>query len=445
MCGIAMVVNSTFGNRFHSSKLNDLFGDMMLASAVRGVDATGLFQVDVAGDVWYAKYAKPSGQAMSISNMYGVAKDVDAAAITVGHVRHATVGSSSDDGNSHPFIGYKEDTNKNYIIGVHNGTLWGWESMDTHSQHTTDSSWAISHIAQLGAAAFGDFFGAFAIVWHDTSHPDKVFIARNNDRPFHIARTKNGRSIIGCSEAKMLDWLADRNGLELDDSAIYSVDSGYIWSIDTSKEQLTFTMEEEIELNSSYSSYKNPRVVTAPPPPAITIKAGGDACSIPFTQPADITPWGEDEDKITVVAAVKSALRAARYNTVTNNEEDEDTPIDAGASDEILMRAKDAWFSTTGLELADKKRAEYDGSFGSIVMFDPVDYDNLKDSVVGEITYPTFYKRPITYVENVSPSEWSQIKNAPRHMVVVGLRYFNAEKEYIVTNLNDEGVRHLMV
>lgn len=433
MCGIAMVVNSGFGHRYHSPKLNDTFADLMLASAVRGTDATGMFQLDSTNRLWWDKYAMASGVALQVPSVKQFVSDVDSCSVTVGHVRHATVGDSADDQNSHPFLSSREDNS--YVIGVHNGTLYGWESMDMYNQHTTDSSWAISHIAQEGAEAFKDFFGAFAIVWHDSRHPGKLFIARNNERPFHIARTKNKRTIIGCSEGRMLDWIAERNGIELEDGNIYSIDSGYIWSIDTTQEELSITMEEEIEINS-WTSRSRPRTQATAVVPHTNLTPA--SCEV------DITPWKEDTGKNRVVEAVKLALKKARMTVLSaEEEEDADTPIDGGDSDEILVRAQDGWFSTAGVELNDKKRAEYDGSFGSVVTFDPVSYDSFRDSVIGEIVKPEFYKRPLTYVENVSPLEWEQLRDTQRHMVVVGVRYFDKEKEYIVTPLNDEGVRAL--
>lgn len=433
MCGIMFVVNSMYRkNAQHSIKQNALFADMLLAGAVRGTDSTGVFQIAPDETVWYGKVAQPSGSAIKDETISALIEDVRKSPITVGHVRAATAGSVND-ANAHPFIGQRRNEGKDYIIGVHNGTLWGWETLDQYNIHDVDSSWAIQEIATRGVKAFEDFYGAYAMLWYDTEHPGKLFIARNNERPLYIARSKDKETIIGCSEPGMLQWLASRNSIDLEEDEPYSVDSGFLFSIDSGEEHLSIALVEELpEAYTGTTSYHRTTTTTM---------------SVPFT-PAPLAPIPYDNPtKTGVIEAVKEALRFARYEVVVpqqGDEDDMDTPFEMGP-DEILLRAKDDWFSTGNLHQDDVKRAMHDGSYGSIVVFDAVDYDTYTDSVVGEIVSPAFYKRPLTYIEDVSPFEWGELENRQHTMVVAGVKWFNNEKEYIVVPLNEKGQEAIAV
>ena len=68
----------------------------------------------------------------------------------VGHVRHATAGSVTDD-NAHPFV-VQGKTGE--VVGVHNGSLTGWRPTTGTSPHEVDSEWALKLIADKGVDAF---------------------------------------------------------------------------------------------------------------------------------------------------------------------------------------------------------------------------------------------------------------------------------------------------
>jgi hypothetical protein len=58
--------------------------------------------------------------------------------------------------------------------------------------------------------------GAFALVWYDDIDESLNF-ARNNDRTLFLATIKNSQSILYASEKGMIEWLAQRNSIEIDE------------------------------------------------------------------------------------------------------------------------------------------------------------------------------------------------------------------------------------
>lgn len=441
MCGITFIVHSN-KSKYRAVKYNKLFEDMLIAGAVRGVDSTGVFQVGRDDRVWFGKQAQPSAIAVSDSHIANIIKDVNNSPINVGHVRAATAGSVTDI-NAHPFIATKDNGEKDYIIGVHNGTLYGWEHDDVNNEHDVDSSWAFSVLADKGVEGISQFYGAYALVWYDTESPGKLFIARNDERSLHLAVSKDGETIIGASEAGMLSWIAERNDIELAEGEVWSVNSGYLFSIDTNEEKLSVKLEQPLPA-CGWSTSRTTNTPHAQLPLSPTTY--GDIDTIPW--PADRvqapTPVvSYNYGKVKLVEAVKDCLRQARYKPASacadqSSATADDGPIEMGPV-ERLQHARPEWYDGTVATTDDMRRAMWDGSHGTIVMFESVDYDTFTDSIVGEILSPEVFKRPIAYLTEVAPYEYNQYENKMQPMVVVGLRYFQNEKEYIVVPLNDKG------
>lgn len=423
MCGISAVFNSKHANApRRSNKYSDLFKDMLIAGAVRGTDSTGAFQITDTGAVYWGKAAQASGVAASSDSLSGIIEDVHNCSINVGHVRAATAGKVVDN-NAHPFIGHKDNDTKDYIIGVHNGTLYGWEWYDKFNSHEVDSSWAFSELAAHGVDAFADFYGAYAMVWYDTEHKDRVWMARNDERPLHIARSKDKSSIVVASEAGMLQWLCQRNSIDIGE--VYSLDDGYLFSVDVSQLALEVKLERALpeatwtQTPSATPSYVQQDYLPALPSPT-----------------APITNYA----KMTTIADVKESLRLARYRLVDESltAVEDDGPIELGPTERIT-RAEDGWYDSSSTRDDDMKRAMWDGSYGTIVMYEGVDYDTFTDCVVGEITSPSMYNLPIAYIKDLDKEEASAFVNSTTPMVVVGMRYFMNEAEYIVVPLNEKG------
>lgn len=437
MCGISFVIHSNHQTTgFRSIKYTQLFEDMLVAGAVRGTDSTGCFQITRDNKVFYGKSGETSGAAVNNStSIKAVIKSADEEPITVGHVRAATQGDVNE-ANAHPFIGHKNNAGKDYIIGVHNGTLYGWEYHGT--AHDVDSAWAYQHLAEKGIAAFEDFYGAYAMVWFDTEHPGKVFLGRNKERPLSIARSMDGKSIIGASEAGMLQWLAKRNDIEIGE--VYSLDEDNLFSIDTTEAELSVMWERELPdyVSSRYTPPKGPMVVTQPPPfSSIASQLSANVM--------DAIEWPSDSAKRQeTLGAIKESLRRARCTVLSftpendGEAEDVDTPFEMGPTD-FLMKAKADWYSDADVTDEEKRRAMYDGSYGNIIQFEGITYDDFATVVVGEITMPSVYKNALGYVPVTGPFEFCIYEERLTPMVVVGASLHKGEKEYILAPLNEKG------
>lgn len=423
MCGIVAVINAIPNvqtGSYAASKVKDMFENMMLASAVRGTDGTGLFQVDGDEKVWHGKTQLPSAMGVYDKKLSGIMSNAAESAITVGHVRAATAGSVSKD-NAHPFTAVRDDGS--YIIGVHNGSLYGWDT--PASGFEVDSEWALDLIAREGVEkAFSEIWGAYCFLWYDSKEPGKLFFLRNEDRPMHIARTKDKKTIIMASEAGMLQWLADKHNIGIEE--VLSVDEDYLMSIDFRQETLCVDVVQKVESNYSSSHYH-----------------GWHSAGTNKT-PSSAVPK-ESSLKSYVVSAVKTCLKNARMSLYRDEEEDADTPFEMGPipSEQGWGDAKADWYDSSFVSDAEKKRAMSEGLYGRIVMYEPVTYDVFTKQMVGEITYPTKLKNPLAYIPDLDPEEADTYLNRMMNMVVVGARTFGKETEYVLAELNDKGQQAL--
>lgn len=176
----------------------------MIAGTVRGMDGTGVIEVQTNGETQYAKKAVTGSEmcrdfynpdSIPVSGANGVKS-------LIGHNRAATVGNISDE-TSHPFI------SKN-IIGVHNGTLdTGWAAdLGVRRNTPVDSMGLFKSIAAYGIKeTIKNAHGAIAIVYHDMD-TDTTYIYRNTERVLHYLE-RNGTTYIA-SEAKMCEWLVEK-------------------------------------------------------------------------------------------------------------------------------------------------------------------------------------------------------------------------------------------
>ena len=126
MCGIVGTV-TTDNN---PAKLASWLSDALITSQVRGVHSTGLFQIKKDHKSFRTfKRAVNASTFVEIKEADDIISDAGKFPLTVGHVRHATVGQKTDI-NAHPFVAVGD---RRTVIGVHNGTLQGWHGISGSS------------------------------------------------------------------------------------------------------------------------------------------------------------------------------------------------------------------------------------------------------------------------------------------------------------------------
>jgi len=183
----------------------------------RGNDSTGLFQVQEHKDDVFVHKLPISGEYMaSTRRAEQIFNLADEYPITIGHHRAATRGAVSLE-NCHPFEHY--DT-ENYLIGVHNGSFNGWKSDEDKIHFNVDSDWGLYQIWKHGDLdGLSRLDGAYALVWY--RNDGKIRVACNAEREFHWGFVRGKNAMVMASEHPMMYWLADRNGLELEDPICY--------------------------------------------------------------------------------------------------------------------------------------------------------------------------------------------------------------------------------
>ena len=313
MCGLHWVINSDS----YATGVEKFVKDAFIANQVRGMHSSGIMQVEKNRAIVSYKDAVCGSLFVQDNQAQPIIRDAPRQPLTVGHVRHATVGSH-DKRNAHPFTIVRQDHSK--VIGVHNGTLRGWQDKKNADGMEVDSHWAFSILAEEGPFdAFEYFNGAFAMIWFDSTDPDSVFMARNEERPLHYMTTPDSKTIIGASELGMLGWLADRNNIARSKEAGFRYllpNKIYKFSLKNVGEYTVFDMPKY-----------NPKTKIIKPvskPVASTVTEGEDFRKNvePFRDKhTSLVPSGyrwsrymQDEDQQATLLEVKEALRYARYN-----------------------------------------------------------------------------------------------------------------------------------
>lgn len=196
---------------------------MLISDMFRGMDSTGSFAVNKYGNLKMIKDASPAsyfiGKKEMTSYLSNFTSDYHC---VVGHNRKATMGQVVSD-NAHPFI-------EGNICLVHNGTLTNHKKL---ADTVVDSHAICKHIAEHGyKSMFKTIEGAYALIWYNADEK-MVYFARNAERPLHFVET--AEKIYLASEAKMLDWLLDRNGITKYTIQIVPTDKVFKFDMETRK------------------------------------------------------------------------------------------------------------------------------------------------------------------------------------------------------------------
>lgn len=280
MCGIVGVVNGKKDRRVNN-KIPNYLRDAIIADSVRGADSTGIFQCSKnvnKARVWWHKKAVSGVEFVEDATTNSLLRDVDDTAFTVAHNRAATRGEVTDD-NAHPFEAFSESGE--WLMGVHNGTLTGWDAAPDAKDYKVDSAWALAQIAEKGTEAFKNFTGAYTFVWYGDREGEAINMIRNYARPMFVAYIKGENRMLFASEYMMMVWLAQRNELSLEEEII-ELDPGYLYSFSldnprefTKKQVQTYvTASKEDQLYESIETLFKPKKAAAKAPTVALIPLG---------------------------------------------------------------------------------------------------------------------------------------------------------------------------
>lgn len=172
----------------------------------------------------------------------------------VGHNRYATMGAKTTE-NAHPFT-------QGNITLVHNGTLSNQSLLPDYKDFEVDSNNICHSINKIGIEeTIQKLNGAFTLIWHD-AEKKTVNIIRNEERPFHLARTSTG-TWFGASEEEMLMWLLTRDtkysfskySPTIAEHFECEVGVQYIFNVEGGKFELVEQVKHELPTFPVYNNY----------------------------------------------------------------------------------------------------------------------------------------------------------------------------------------------
>lgn len=248
MCGIVGVIStlSKVKSPTYDMSICNAFDDMLWADQLRGIDGTGVMQLDKNGGLAVMKTAGNYEDFKAKKGSSALMNFVDTSVFTIGHNRSATKGVKDTDANAHPFV-------EGNVALVHNGTLTWVNHKFKHKEVKldVDSRAAAKAINELGIhAAVNEMSGAYAFVWIDKEKLT-LNVLRNDQRPLGFVRT--GNYILIASEPSMAIWCASRNGVAFEPGTKiqpFEVNQLYTWEPET----LEFSKEA---CERKYTHYSN--------------------------------------------------------------------------------------------------------------------------------------------------------------------------------------------
>lgn len=475
MCGIHGLINL---DTTYFSDGSKYISEAFVANSLRGMDSSGIFQLDKQFKPYMHKDIKAGSAFINESVVKTFIGDVARSPLTLCHVRAATVGKVNKD-SAHPFL--VTDAAGKRIIGVHNGTLYNWQSKKGGKKYSVDSEWAMSRIAEEGIEAFKEFSGAYCMAWWDENNPSKFHIVRNSQRPLHFMLTKSKKQMLFGSEAMMVAWLAERNKISVEPE-VYALEEQKLYTFDLDAKEITFTKGADdvprfqggvmgYQGQNGYSMYGgdddaweeyNHRWGTGS-----SYSSYYDEDGVPLSGQNLITDLAlilqkSEEDMKTrkeAIASVNSIMEINDDDT-TASVTIEVTPIKATKKDEEVPNAfilNPNHYSTSSAKQEEINAAKSMGVLGELQWLQGVAYDPDNCSVLGviedfipgqgkiqydaELRMTTASIADRKYINNANaagvPGDWVVIIGATTDQTT-------NQRLFVVAPLNDEGRRHMM-
>lgn len=205
MCGIVGFVRNS---KVVNNDICEAFQQIWWGTQLRGVDGSGIFQVNDSGGVAMEKSAFTPDYSAYEKSIAAVLRQTDMSPFTVAHCRAATKKPTKVDDkwlkkNAHPF-------QHGDITLVHNG-YFSYVGQDHNDKHEVDSESFTNAVADVGIdEALNRAYGAYALIYYDKK-TETLNIARNSDRPLWRVEHYMGHFYV--SEPDLAIWILKRNKL----------------------------------------------------------------------------------------------------------------------------------------------------------------------------------------------------------------------------------------
>lgn len=224
MCGHVGVLSRNMMKRHL-----DFFEQALYADMFRGEDGTGVAFINEKFDVSQMKKAIGAKDFIDLTPYSRMMKSKGLSSkFIMGHNRWATRGGVSND-TSHPFH-YGD------IIMAHNGSLRAQWRLPDDIDFSVDSENIAHSLSKIGVAPTIELLeGSYSLVWADTKKQTVNFI-RNKERPMYFGLTKDKKTILYASEKLMLEWIAWRNNIDMDQIVASEVDTLYTFDMGEKKD-----------------------------------------------------------------------------------------------------------------------------------------------------------------------------------------------------------------
>ena len=193
-----------------------MFNNLLIVDSLRGHHSTGVATAGI-GDHEVTVLKKAVGP-LDFMQLKGYEPVVNPSRqVLMGHNRYATVGKVNNL-TAHPFEFDK-------VVGMHNGTLQGWNSLKDAPQFTVDSECLLHNINERGfKATIPEVDGAYALTVFNKETRVLSFL-RNDKRTLYIATNKRNDVLMWASELWMLEGMAYRNEVELQKPELLPIDT----------------------------------------------------------------------------------------------------------------------------------------------------------------------------------------------------------------------------